>query len=76
MSNMDMAARYWQIELDPRDHLKSAIVTKYGLYEYIRLAVGLCNSPATFSRVMQLVLQGLVWEECLAYFDDVIFFMP
>ncbi|CAC5415384.1 unnamed protein product [Mytilus coruscus] len=59
------------LEIDERDRYKTAFVTKYGLFEHVRLPFGLCNSPATFSRVVQLVLQGLTWEECLAYLDDV-----
>jgi hypothetical protein len=38
----------------------------------IPINFGLCNSPATFSRLIQLVLKGLTWIECLAYLDDVI----
>jgi hypothetical protein len=51
---------------------KTAFITKYGQFEHVKLAFGLCNSPATFSRVIQLVLQGLAWKECLAYLDDII----
>ncbi|VDI08356.1 Hypothetical predicted protein [Mytilus galloprovincialis] len=72
MSTLDMAAGYWQIEIDEKDRHKTAFVTKYGLFEHVRLPFGLCNSPATFSRVIQLVLKGLTWRECLAYLDDVI----
>ncbi|GFO02425.1 retrovirus-related pol polyprotein from transposon [Plakobranchus ocellatus] len=32
---------------------------------------GLCNAPATFSRVINLVLSGLNWESVLVFFDDV-----
>lgn len=35
---------------------------------------GLCNTPATFSRLMNLVLGGLNWTRCLCYLDDVIVF--
>ena len=31
---------------------------------------GLCNAPATFERLMVLVLQGLWWSRCLVYLDD------
>jgi len=72
MSTLDMAAGYWQLEIDERDRHKTAFITKFGLFEHVKLAFGLCNSPATFSRVMQLVLKGLSWRECLAYLDDVI----
>lgn len=40
-------------------------ITKYGRFEHNRLLFGLRNSPATLSRVIQLVLQGLTWSECL-----------
>ncbi len=33
---------------------------------------GLCNAPATYSRVMGLVLRGLTWEVVLAFLDDIL----
>jgi hypothetical protein len=32
---------------------------------------GLCYAPATFERLMQTVLRGLIYESCLVYSDDV-----
>ena len=31
---------------------------------------GLCNGPATFERLMDLVLRGLTWKTCFVYLDD------
>ena len=33
---------------------------------------GLCNAPATFQRLMDLVLAGVQWSSCLVYLDDII----
>ena len=71
-SCVDMASGYWQISIKPEDRPKTAFVTKYGLYEHVRMAFGLCNAPATFSRAMNLVLRGLTHRQVLAYLDDVV----
>jgi len=34
--------------------------------------MGLSNSPATFQRLMDLVLCGLTWESVLVYIDDIV----
>jgi len=35
---------------------------------------GLCNAPASFQRLMDMVLNGLTWQFCLVYLDDVVVF--
>ena len=75
MSTLDLVSGYWQLEIDEADRHKTAFVTRYGLFEHVRLGFGLCNAPATFSLAMQAVLlcrQGLLWNYVLAYLDDVI----
>jgi len=34
--------------------------------------MGLSNSPATFQRLMDMVLRGLTWESVLVYIDDIV----
>ena len=33
---------------------------------------GLCNTLATFQRLMQTILAGLEWESCFVYIDDIL----
>ena len=33
---------------------------------------GLCNAPATFQRLMDMVLAGVKWSRCLVYIDDIV----
>ena len=72
-STLDLQSGYWQVELDSEEDMaKTAFITKFGLFEHTRLPFGLCNSPATFSRAIQLVLRGIPWSVVLAYLDDVV----
>ena len=57
--------------MEESDIPKTAFATKYGLFEFTSMPFGLSNSPATFERLMELVLNGLQWQICLVYLDDI-----
>ena len=71
-STLDLAAGYWQIALHPETASKSAFITHRGLHEFVRMPFGMCNAPATFQRLMEVVLAGLLWQNCFVYIDDVL----
>ena len=71
-STLDLASDYWQVDVKPEDREKTAFVTSEGLYKYNVLPFGLCNWPATFQRLMNILLAGIQWQDCLVYLDDVI----
>ena len=73
-SIMDMQAGYWQVGLNPEDRKKSAFITADGLYQFKVMPFGLTNAPATFQRMMDVLLAGLKWNSCLVYLDDVVVF--
>ena len=62
--------------MDAADREKTAFVTQGGLYEFRVMAFGLVNAPATFERLMERVLRGIAWSECLVYLDDILVFGP
>ncbi|KAK4469996.1 hypothetical protein MN116_000019 [Schistosoma mekongi] len=71
-STLDLASGYWQVEIRPKDRQKTAFVIPTGLYEFETMPFGLTNAPATFQRLMQTILEGLVPKRCLIYLDDII----
>lgn len=71
-SCLDLNQGFFQIGLDPKDREKTAFSTSQGLYQFTVTPFGLATSPSVFERLMEDVLRGLQWSECLLYMDDII----
>merc|ERR1711893_448528 len=74
-STLDMTSGYHQVEVAERDRDKTAFVDGRGHHlRYVTMPFGLCNAPSTFQRLMERVLEGMVWDCVVVYLDDVIIF--
>ena len=71
-SKLDANSAYWQVPVREEDRKKTAFITKYGLFEHVRMGFGLCGAPATYARIMNLVFRGLTWKTVLAFLDDIV----
>ena len=74
LSVMDITAAYHQIPVAAENILKTAFITKYGLYGFKTMPFGLKTAPLLYQQLMELGLSRLQWTVCLIYLDDVIIF--
>ena len=72
LSAIDLASGYHQVQLAPGDCEKTTFVTRYGLFEYTVLPLGLCNAPSTLQCLMNLVIHGFIDKFVLVYLDDIL----
>ena len=69
---LDLKSGYWQVQVDPQHREKTAFCTHEGLFQFNVMPFGLCNAPATFQWLMDMVLTGLQWNSCIVYIDHTI----
>lgn len=75
-STMDLTSGFYNMPLHEEDRKYSAFTTLMGLYEYNCLPQGLCNSPASFMRMMTSVFGDQNFLNLLCYLDDLLVFGP
>ncbi len=72
---MDLTKGYFQAPLAEASRKYSAFITYCGIYEWLRVPMGLKGAPAYFQfMIATVVLTGLLYICCELYIDDVVVF--
>ena len=74
-STMDLKSGFWQVKMAEESRPYTAFtVRSLGVYKFLQMPFGLCNTPAMFQRLMQNCLGELNLTYALIYLDDIIVF--
>jgi len=60
--------------LEESSKIKTAFSTRNGQYCFNRMPFGIAAAPATFQRLMNVVVGDMNWKEALVYLDDILIF--
>ena len=71
-STLDFVSAYHAFEIHTDDGRKQ--LSLQGHWQWKRVPFGLCNAAPFFVRQIASLLEGMAWEELLAFFDDVLIF--
>ena len=67
-SKIDLRKGYWPVLVHEDDIVETAVITPFGLNEFLLMAFGLRNAGASTQRMMDRVICGLAFVYC--YLDD------
>ncbi|CAN6677113.1 unnamed protein product [Malus baccata var. baccata] len=71
----DLRSGYYQVRIAPGDESKTAMVTRYGSFEYKVMPSCLTNAPATFCTLMNKVFHHYLDKFVVVYIDDIVVYI-
>jgi hypothetical protein len=71
-SKLDLSKGYWQVPMSDKARALTSFDTGDGLYMFRKMPFGLVNAPATFCRLMRMVLKDLGHSD--SFVDDILTF--
>jgi hypothetical protein len=73
-SEIDLRSGYHHLKIGESDIRKTALHTRYGLYEYIVISFGLTNAPTYFMYLRNKVFMEYLDKFVVAFINDILIF--
>jgi hypothetical protein len=73
-SKIDLCSGYHQIKIGAEDIRKTAFTTRYGLFEYLVMSIGLMNAPTHFMYLMNSVFMPELDKFVVVFSDDILIY--
>ena len=74
-TSIDLFSGYWQCCIADEDFLKIAFITRYGLYKWVVMPMGLMNAPARFMQTMSNLFSNLLDSGMAVFLDGVLVYL-
>jgi hypothetical protein len=71
-SKIDLRSGYYQLKIRSEDVLKTALVARYGQYEFTVMPFGLTNAPSFFINLMNKVFMEELDRFVIVFIDDIL----
>jgi hypothetical protein len=73
-TRLDLREGYYNIRIAEGEEWKTAMRTRYGLFEWLVMPMGLTNAPATFQNYINDTLRHFIDRFCVVYLDDILIY--
>ena len=71
---IDLDSGYWQCHIADEDIPKTTFLTRYSLYKWVIMPMGLMNTPATFMRTMNNLFSDMLDSGVAVFLDDILMY--
>jgi hypothetical protein len=73
-SKIDLKSGYHRLKIRASDIPKTTFITRYGLYEYTVMSLGLTNAPAYIMYLMNKVFMEYLYKFMVVFIYDILIF--
>src|SRR5947209_19264708 len=73
-TKLDLQGAYSLVRMKEGEEWKTTFHTRYGLYKYLVMSMGLTNAPTSFQVLINNTLYSYLDDFCVAYFNNILIY--